>query len=467
MKFIKKQTTTDLNINWRSFYIGVFSLVVPMAIQNLINVGVTAADVIMLGKVGEKVLSGASLAGQIQFIMTLIFMGITSGATVLTAQYWGKKDTRTIEKVLGMGLAAGLLTAVIFAVAAIFIPETLMRIYSSDAEVITEGVKYLKIVGVSYLFMAVTQVYLNIMRSIERVIIATCVYSVSLLVNIGLNAVLIFGLMGAPKLGIQGAAIATLCARITETAIVLAYAWFKNKVVRIRIRDMIHIDRVLFKDYMVYAMPVVLNELMWGLGSSANTAIIGHLGSSAVAANSVAQVARQLATVVVFGISHATAIYLGKTIGERKFEHAKAYAKRFAWLSVMLGLAGAIVILIAAPVANANLALTDQAKSYLLFMFFVMSYFTVAQSLNATMVVGIFRSGGDTKFGLIMDVATMWGCSILIGMVAAFVFHASVPVVYVILMSDELIKIPITIKRYVSYKWLKDVTREKEELEGA
>lgn len=467
MKFIKKQTTTDLNINWRSFYIGVFSLVVPMAIQNLINVGVTAADVIMLGKVGEKVLSGASLAGQIQFIMTLIFMGITSGATVLTAQYWGKKDTRTIEKVLGMGLAAGLLTAVIFAVAALFIPETLMRIYSSDAEVITEGVKYLKIVGVSYLFMAVTQVYLNIMRSIERVIIATCVYSVSLLVNIGLNAVLIFGLMGAPKLGIQGAAIATLCARITETAIVLAYAWFKNKVVRIRVRDMIHIDRVLFKDYMVYAMPVVLNELMWGLGSSANTAIIGHLGSSAVAANSVAQVARQLATVVVFGISHATAIYLGKTIGERKFEHAKAYAKRFAWLSVMLGLAGAIVILIAAPVANANLALTDQAKSYLLFMFFVMSYFTVAQSLNATMVVGIFRSGGDTKFGLIMDVATMWGCSILIGMVAAFVFHASVPVVYVILMSDELIKIPITIKRYVSYKWLKDVTREKEELEGA
>lgn len=466
MKYIKQQTTNNLNIDWKIFYKNVFALVIPMALQNLINVGVTAADVIMLGKVGEEVLSGASLAGQIQFIMTLLFMGITSGATVLTAQYWGKKDTRTIEKILGIGLSAGILTAVLFAVAALAIPEALMHIYSSDARVVAEGVRYLRIVGCSYLFMAVTQVYLNIMRSIERVLIATFVYLISLLVNVAVNALLIFGLCGFPALGIKGAAIGTLLARITETAIVLAYAVIKNKVVRIRLRDLIRIDKVLFRDYMVYAMPVVLNELMWGLGSSANTAVIGHLGSAAVAANSVAQVARQLATVVVFGISNAAAIYLGKTIGERKFEHAKAYANRFALLSALLGACGAVIILIAAPVANASLALTEQAKGYLSFMFFVMSYFTIAQSLNATMVVGIFRSGGDTKFGLVMDVSTMWGCSILIGAIAAFVFKASVPVVYVILMSDELIKVPITIKRYISYKWLKDVTREKEELEG-
>ena len=466
MKSINQQITTELNINWKQFYVSVFSLVIPMALQNLINVGVTAADVIMLGKVGEKVLSGASLAGQIQFIMTLVFMGITSGATVLTAQYWGKKDSRTIEKILGMGLSAGLLTALIFAVAALAVPELLMRVYSSDQAVIVEGVKYLRIVGCSYLFMAVTQVYLNIMRSIERVLIATVIYSVSLLVNVSLNAVLIFGMFGVPAMGIKGAAIATLCARITETILVLLYAHYKNKIVRIRLKDLIHIDRVLMRDFMVYAMPVVLNELMWGLGSSANTAVIGHLGSAAVAANSVAQVARQLATVVVFGISNATAIYLGKTIGERKLAHAKAYAKRFMWLSIILGGIGGGLILAAAPIANANLALTDQAKSYLLFMFFVMSYFTLAQSLNATLVVGVFRSGGDTKFGLIMDVATMWGCSILIGAVAAFVFKASVPVVYIILMSDEVIKIPITIKRYLSYKWLRDVTREQKELEG-
>ena len=466
MKRPGQEAAKRLNINWGSFYRNVFALVIPMAIQNLINVGVTAADVIMLGRVGEKVLSGASLAGQIQFIMTLIFMGITSGATVLTAQYWGKKDTRTIEKVLGMGLAAGLITAVAFAAAALFIPEALMRIYSSDPAVIAEGIRYLRIVGFSYLFMAVTQVYLNIMRSIERVLIATFVYSISLIVNIAVNALLIFGLLGFPALGIRGAAIGTLCARIVEMVIVLCYAYFQNRVVRIRIGDMVHVDKVLLKDYMVYAMPVVLNELMWGLGSSANTAVIGHLGSAAVAANSVAQVARfEIYSTAYWCI--ATAIYLGKTIGEQKLEHAKAYAKRFIYLSLILGAAGALVILAAAPIANATLALSPDAKGYLTFMFFVMSYFTIAQSLNCTMVVGIFRSGGDTRFGLIMDVSTMWGFSILLGAVAAFVFHASVPIVYVILMSDELIKVPITIKRYLSYKWLKNVTREKEELEGA
>ena len=461
-----QQDSANLNINWRVFYRNVFALVVPMALQNLINVGVTAIDVVMLGKVGETALSGSSLAGQIQFIMMLLFFGITSGATVLTAQYWGKKDTRTIEKILGMGLSVSLVVAAVFTIAALLITETLMRIYSSDVEVITEGARYLRIVGLSYLCIAVTQVYLNIMRSIERVLIATFVYFMSLVVNVVVNALLIFGLCGFPKLGIVGAAIGTLCARITETVIVLVYARTRNRDVRIRLYDMFHIDRVLLRDYMVYAMPVVLNELMWGLGSSANTAVIGHMGSAAVAANSVAQVARQLATVVVFGISNATAIYLGKTIGERQILHARAYAKRFVGLSLLLGTIGGGIILLAAPVAGANLELTEQAKQYMNFMFFVMSYFTIAQSVNTTMVVGVFRSGGDTRFGLIMDVSTMWGCSILIGAVAAFVLHASVQVVYVILMSDELIKIPICVYRYRTYKWLNNVTREKEELGG-
>lgn len=466
MQLRGKEADRSLNIDWKNFYKNVLALVIPMAVQNLINVGVTATDVVMLGRVGEKVLSGASLAGQVQFIMTLIFFGITSGATVLTAQYWGKKDTRTIEKILGMGLTAGLVTAAVFAVLALTIPEILLRIFTSDPEVVAQGVMYLRIVGISYLFMSVTQMYLNIMRSIERVMIATFVYFISLVMNILLNAVLIFGLLGFPELGIKGAAVATLCSRITETLIVLLYARFKNKDVHIRLGDMIHIDGILLKDYMVYAMPVVLNELMWGLGTSANTAVIGHLGSSAVAANSVAQVARQLATVVVFGISNATAIYLGKTIGEQKLVHAKAYAKRFIWLSLILGLLGGTMILLAVPIVRANMALSTQAQEYLGFMFFVMSYFTVAQAFNTTMVVGVFRSGGDTRFGLIMDVSTMWGGSILLGTLAAFVFHAGVPVVYMLLMSDELIKVPITIRRYLGYKWLRNVTREKEELEG-
>lgn len=464
MRSIRQRTTDNRNIDWKSFYKNVFALVAPMAVQNLINVGVTATDVFMLGRVGEKVLSGASLAGQIQFIMMLIFFGITAGSTVLTAQYWGKRDTDTIERILGMGLSSGILVAAVFTVLAFFIPDTLMRIYTSDAVVVTEGAKYLRIVGLSYLFMAVTQVYLNIMRSIERVVVATVVYFISLFVNIIINAVLIFGMFGAPRLEIVGAAIGTLCARITELVLVLLYARYKNDIVKIRVRHLVHMDKVLFLDYVRYAMPVVLNEMMWGLGTSCNTAIIGHLGSEAVAANSVAQVARQLAQVVVFGISSATAIWLGKTLGEGKTEHARAYAKRFIWLSLILGGLGGGMILLSGPIVIRVLSLSAQSQSYLNFMFFVMSYFVVGQAFNTTMVCGIFRSGGDTKFGLYMDVTTMWGCSILLGGAAAFVFHAGVPAVYAILMSDEIIKVPICIWRYRKYKWLRNVTREKEEL---
>lgn len=379
-------------INWKQFYKQVLVLIIPMALQNLINVGVTAADVFMLGLVGETALSGASLAGQIQFVMTLVFMGVTSGATVLTAQYWGKGDCRTIEKILGMAFRIAFLVALFFAAAAFCIPDMLMRIYSSEPEVIQEGVKYLRIVGVSYLLMAFTQIYLNIMRSIEKVVIATVVYSVSLLVNIFINAVLIFGLFGMPKLGIVGAAIGTLAARVVEAAIVFWYAAVKNKIVKIHIRDLFTTDKLLMGDFLMYSLPVVLNELMWGLGSSANTAVIGHLGSAAVAANSVAQVARQLATVVAFGICNATAIYLGKTIGEQRFEDAKVYGRKFIKLSLIAGCIGGGLILIAAPIANAVMALTSEAQSYLTFMFFVMSYFTVAQALNTTLVVGVFRS---------------------------------------------------------------------------
>lgn len=450
----------DLGIEWGKFYRTVIALVVPMALQNLINVGVTAADVIMLGAVGEKALSGASLAGQVQYIMTLFLFGLTSGATVLTAQYWGKGDKKAIEKILGMAVKAAVCVTALFTVAAFAIPEYLMRIFTSDPEVIAEGINYLQIVGFTYIMIGVTQAYLYIMRSVERVVVATVVYLMSLICNIILNAVFIFGLFGLPAMGVRGAALGTLCARILEVVLVAGYARLFNKEIKLRMQYVIHTDRVLFRDFMQYALPVVINEVMWGLGTATNTAILGHMGSAAVAANSVAQVARQLATVVAFGLSSAAAIQLGKTIGEKKTEHARAYAKQFIILSVVMGAIGGALILAISPVAAAALSLTETAKAYLRIMFIVMSYFVIGQAFNSTMVVGIFRSGGDTRFGLILDVTTMWCCSILFGFLAAFVFKLSVPIVYMILMSDEIIKIPITYKRYRSYKWLKDVTRE-------
>ena len=419
-KMFMRKKENELQIDWKHFYLGVLALVIPMALQNLINVGVTAADVVMLGRVGETALSGSSLAGQVQYIMTLFLFGLTSGATVLTAQYWGKKDLRTIEKILGLGMRAAVFVTALF-------------------------------------FLA----YLYIMRSVERVVVATVVYLCSLLCNITINAILIFGLLGMPAMGVQGAAIGTLVSRLLEMVLVCVYSKVWNKDIKFRIAYFFKTEHVLNMDFLKYAFPVILNEVLWGLGTATNTAVLGHMGSAAVAANSVAQVARQLATVVAFGLSSATAIYLGKTIGEKKYEHAKAYAKRFVWLSVIMGVVGGVLILLISPVMAETMTLSETAKGYMRFMFFVMSYFVVGQAFNTTMVVGTFRSGGDTRFGLLLDMSTMWGCSILFGALAAFVFHCSVPVVYMILMSDEIIKIPITWRRYKSYKWLKDVTREE------
>ncbi len=415
----------------------------------------------MLGRVGETVLSASSLAGQVQFIMTLIFFGLTSGAAVLTAQYWGKGDTRTIERVLGITLRFSLSVAVLFTAAVWLFPYQIMRLFTPEADVIEYGVQYLKIVSFSYLLMSVTMIYLNVMRSVERVIISTIVYLVSLLTNIAVNAVLIFGMFGFPKLGIRGAAVGTVIARTAELLIVLCYAKFVNKDVRLQFRNLFVRDKLLQADFFRYSIPVTLNELMWGLGSSMNTLIIGHLGSSAVAANSVAQVTRQLATVIAFGIANATAIMIGKTLGAGDNEKADRFAKRFVRLTWITGGAGAVIILLIGPIASATMALSDTAKGYLSVMMLVMSYFSLFQSYNSTMVVGIYRAGGDTKFGLALDVATMWGCSILLGTVAAFVWKLPVPVVYILLMSDEIIKLPFTTHRYRSKVWLRNVTREE------
>lgn len=443
----------------KNFYRKVFALVIPMALQNLINVSVTTADVVMLGSVSETVLSASSLAGQIQYIMSLLLFGLTSGAAVITSQYWGKKDIASVEKVLGIALKIGFCVALIFSAAALFIPESLMRIYTKEADVLSEGVKYLRIVGLSYILNALVLTYLNIMRSVEKVLISTVVYLISLFVNIILNAIFIFGLLGCPRMGIQGAALGTLCARGVEAILVCIYELKGRHEVHVRFKYVLKMDGILLKDFIILSLPVLINELMWGLGTSANTAIMGHLGSSAVAANSVAQVTRQIATVVSFGTASAAAIMLGKTIGEEKYEEAKVYSKRFVGLSILFGALGGILILCARPFIISSMNLSDQAAEYLGIMLIVMSYFTLCQAYNTTQVVGIFRSGGDTKYGLILDIASMWGCSILLGAVAAFVFKFSVPVVYVILMSDEIVKLPFTTYRYRSYKWLKNITR--------
>jgi len=454
------RTIMTINSNEaKTFYKMAFSLVLPMALQNLINVGITSIDVLMLGKVSETVLSAASLAGQVQFIMILIFFGLTSGAAVLTAQYWGKGDRDSIIKIMGICMRFSLSVAVFFTLAVLIFPAQIMSIFTDEKPVIAEGAKYLRIISLSYVFMSITMIYLNVMRSVERVVVSTVVYLISFVSNVIIAALLIFGLFGLPKLGIEGAAIATLASRGIELTVVIVYALKYNDVLRFKPSSLLVRDKYLFRDFLYYSIPVTLNELMWGGGVAMNAVVIGHLGSSVVSANSVAQIARQLAMVIAFGLANATAISVGKVIGENNLDAARRYATRFIKLSILAGVSGAVLILIARPIAMSALNLAPLTQGYLSVMMYVMSYFSIAQAINTTLVVGVFRAGGDTRFGLFLDITTMWGGSILVGALAAFVFKWSVPVVYMILMGDEIIKIPLIVLRYKSYKWLNNVTR--------
>ncbi len=431
-----------------------------MALQNLIDVGVTAADVLMLGNVSEAALSGSSLGGQVWFVLALILFGTASGASILTAQYWGKKDIVTIERVIGIALRFTLVISAIFTVVVAAFPEFVMRLFTKETEVIAEGVKYLRIVVWTYIPLTFSMIYLNIMRSVEKVAISTAIHLLGLIVNVGLNSVLIFGLLGFKPMGITGAAIATAIARFAQVAVAMIYSLRKKTLLHIRLRYILERSGVLLRDFLRYSLPVVFNELMWSLAVSMNTSIIGHLGKAAVSANSVAQMTRQLAMVVGFGISNATAVLLGKTIGEGRMEEAERNSRRFIMLSLVFGLLGAGIVLCVIPVAPSFLDFSTEALGYLRVMLIVMSYFCVAQCLNTTLVVGVFRSGGDARFGVCVDIGVMWCVTIPFAALAAFVFNWDVRIVYAILMSDELIKILPIMLRYRSKKWLRNVTRD-------
>ena len=435
------------------------SLVLPMAIQNLINTGVSAADVLMLGRAGKIALSAASLGGQMFFIMTLICFGIGSGSSVLTAQYWGKRDIDTIEKILGFTLKISFIIAAVFTFLVIFFPQTCMSLFTSESEVIEAGAGYLRIVGLSYAASAITMGYLNLMRSIERVMISTMVYMISLVINVCLNAVLIFGLLGFPALGVRGAAAATVAARFTELVIVLVYAYKFNDTVRIRSKYILHTYGPILKDFLRYSLPVVMNELLWGVGVSVLSAIIGHMGSSVTAANSVAQVVRQLAMVVLFGLANAAAIMIGKSIGAGDEGLAKRHSVRFIKLTLVLGIISGLLILAISPLVCSMMSLEGESALYLKQMLYIMSYFVVAQAVSSVTIVGIFRSGGDTRIGLLLDTSTLWLFALPAGIVSAFVLHLPVYAVYMVLCSDEILKLPFCLHRWHSMKWLHNVTR--------
>lgn len=442
-----------------SFSRNLLRLAIPIVLQNLVTTAVSSADVIMLGFVSQDALAAGSLASQIMFILNLVYSGISSGVIMLAAQYWGKQDTLTIERIMGIGMRISILISTVFFILAFFFPALLMRIFTNDMQLVSTGIPYLKIVSFSYLFMSISQVYLCTMRTIERVIFATAANASALLLNILLNAVFIFGLLGAPKMGIAGVALATTIARGIEFVICILDA-LKFKTIRFRPSTIFERHKLLFADFMKYSLPAFGNEVSWGLAFSMYSVIMGHLGSDIVAANAVVVVARNLGTVACFGIANAGAILLGKSIGAGLMETVKADASKFCKITFISGMIGGIFIFLLRPLFMNMADLTATAQGYLNIMLFINMYYVLGQAMNTAVICGVFRSGGDSKWGFICDTIDMWGYAVPMGFFTAFVLKLPPMWVYFIICTDEFVKIPFVYKHYKSYKWLKNITRE-------
>ena len=442
-----------------SFNKDILRLAVPIVLQNIVTTAVNSADVIMLGFVGQDALSAGSLANQVMFILNLVYTGISSGVIMLAAQYWGKKDTKTIEHIMGIGMQLSMFISSMFFIMAFFFPHILMRIFTNDINLITTGIPYLRMVSFSYLFMSFSQVYLCAMRSIERVHFSTVTNAVALILNIIFNAVFIFGLFGAPKLGILGVALATVIARGIEFTICVIDN-FIPKAIHFHIKNILEVNKILFFDFMKYSLPAFGNEIVWGVAFSMYSVIMGHLDSDIVAANAVVVVARNLGTVACFGIADAGAIILGKSIGSGNTDTIKSDSSHFVKITSMSAVVGGIVIFLLRPVFFTMADLTPTAQSYLSIMLFINMYYIVGQAFNTAMICGVFRSGGDSKWGFFCDIIDMWCYSVPLGFISAFVLKLPPMWVYFLICTDEFVKIPFVYKHYKSYKWLKNITRD-------
>ena len=453
MKFLNKKND--------EFYSQIWKLVLPILIQNLLSVAVNSADVIMLNYVGQSSISAVSLASQYASILFSVYYGLGTGATMLCAQYYGKGDMRAIKVVEGIALRFSLVISVGVAACAILIPEGMMKIFTDDAELITLGASYLRILSISYLCWGIIEIYFSVLRSVERVAICTVLNTIAFTLNILLNAVFIFGLFGAPKLGVVGVAIATSASRLVELAGCIIVS-LRSKDVKLKLSYMFIKNKVLFKDFVHLSLPALGNDIVWGVAFSMYSVIIGHMGSDAVAANSFVVVVRNLGTILCFGIASAGGILLGKIIGENKLEEAREGARKLMKLTVISGAIGGIIVLICTPFVLhfASSSLTETAMHYLKIMLLINTYYIMGAAVNTTLIAGVFRAGGDSRFGFICDTIDMWCYAVPLGFIAAFVLELPVLWVYFLLCTDEFVKWPWVLKHYKSGKWLNNITRD-------
>jgi len=449
------------------FYKNLFIIAIPIIIQQLMMTFVNMLDTIMVGQLGSVEIAGVGLGNQIFFMLNMVLFGISSGGSIFIAQYWGKHDIDGIHRVMGIMFSMALATALLFSVGAIFFPAVLIALYSDDAAVIASGAGYLRIVGFSYLFMAVGFVYQFSLRSTEHVRLPMITTVIAFGVNVVCNYLLIFGAsvgpadgpwLVIPHMGVRGAALATIISRAVELIILVGYAYAHGYETAAPIRRYVAFNRFHVFRFCKVSLPVILNETLWGAGVTIENSIFSHMGTASIAAFNIISTVSQLTWVFFIGVGNAAAILIGKRIGASKIEESRAYANRFAWFMPCAAVFFALLLI---PLANllprlfkVEPEILDMAKAMLLTL--MCSY--PFNAFNMCMIVGVCRSGGDTRFAAVIDLVWMWGIAIPLGAFAAFVLGWQAWQVYACLLVEQVLKTICGIVRLRSGKWLHTVS---------
>ncbi|HSV86005.1 MAG TPA: MATE family efflux transporter [Levilinea sp.] len=431
----------------------------PIAVQHFVTSSLNAVDVIMVGQLGETALAAVGLANQVFFLLMLLLFGVSSGAGMFTAQFWGKRDVESIHKVLGIGLLLATGSSLIFTLAALFFPETILGIYSKDPAVVALGSAYLRRVAYSYIFTSITFSFASVLRSTENVKLPMFVSIVALSLNTALNYALIFGNFGFPQMGVEGAAIATVIARSLECITLVLLTYRLRTVVAARVSELFGFSRAFVQRYLKIALPVMFNEMMWSLGITIYNIVYARIGTESIAAVNISVTIEGMAIVLFIGISNAAAIMIGNHIGAGEEFKAFDYGRR----TLMISISGAVIvgvgILTSKDLMLSLYQISDITRQNASMILTIMSFSIWVRVANMTMIVGIFRSGGDTRFSFALDVGSIWLVGVPLALIGAFVFHFPVYGVVLMIMAEEFVKMLIGLWRFSSRKWINNLTQ--------
>ncbi|NLA72592.1 MAG: MATE family efflux transporter [Clostridiales bacterium] len=442
----------------RAFYKLFFSMTFVIALQNVITYGVNFADNVMIGNYSEISLSGVSLVNQIQFLLQTVAIGFANGLVVIAAQYWGKKEILPIKRLFSVVLSLGIIAGIGFTALGVLLPQKTLFLLTNDSAIVTEGALYFRIVAVSYIFFVISSLIVGLLRSVEAVKVGFYMSFCALFFNIGLNYCLIFGKFGFPEMGIEGAAIATLIARIVEFIIAIYYLFFRDNKLKIKIKELFVFERKLFKDYMKSGFPLEVSSASWGIAMLLQTAIIGRLGQSAIAASAIATTIFQVISVVTYGGASASSVIIGKAVGENRFDDAKKYAKTFQFLFLGIGILSSVTLFLLKNPIVSMYDISGETAVLAATFITILSVTIIGTSYQMPCLTGIVSGGGDTKFVFYNDLIFMWFIVLPLAYLSAFVFHWSVPVTFLLLKSDQIMKCFVAVIKVNRFTWIKKLT---------